>query len=230
MGTHLGLHSSSHIQQLSDMKFVFTLSIIVLLQTVISRRSMLERSKLDRKQASQVLRQNLKRSKRGWFDGVVTEIAVTAAPVATTDSDTTTSDPTTTIATTTRNPKEVQQEDADAFLRENNLSTVESWEEYKDKLESNTAIPEEEVDELERCCTSCWWNNGFTKIYGRSHHELTELAEKSFEKTGQRIQVPTACPKCYRHIPKHFNAPVKGLIKNVSRIKNVMRLLSGTTG
>lgn len=110
------------------------------------------------------------------------------------------------------------------------MSTVESWEEYKDKLEENTAIPEEEVDELERCCSSCWWNNGFTKIYGRSHHELTELAEQSFEKTGQRSPVPTACPKCIRHIPKHADAPVKGLMKNVSRIKSVMRLISGTTG
>merc|ERR1712014_245688 len=171
---------------------------------------------IDHQQASQVLKQN--RNKRN----LLGSIFGTGAPGTT--------DATTIGVTTTKSPKEQQNEDTQAFIRENHLNSVEAWEEYKDKLEENTAIPEEEVDELERCCSKCWWKNGFQKIYGRNHHELKELSERNFEETGKALPVPMACPKCIRHIPKHADAPVKGLVANFHRIKNIFRLITGATG
>merc|ERR1712168_1584657 len=52
-------------------------------------------------------------------------------------------------ATTTLSPKKI--------IFDNNLDTPKKWEAYKDRLEDIRDIPEEEVDELERCVFSCRW-------------------------------------------------------------------------
>merc|ERR1711893_135667 len=168
---------------------------------------------LDQKQASQVLTSKLDRSrnKRGILDIL----------------DFTTQPP---KQLTKEEKKELEKAKARDFVSENNLNSVEAWEEYKDKLEENSAIPEEEVDELERCTARCWWKNGATKIFGRNHHELKELAEKRFERTGEIVPVPIACPKCIRDIPIHADAPVEGLWSNFKFVRNLWRTMSGATG
>merc|ERR1711981_936433 len=70
------------------------------------------------------------------------------------------------------------------------LTSVESWEEFKDKLEENHNVPEEEVDELERCVSSCWWKDNWKDLGGHAHEEVKEKAEEA------GVEAPKACPKC----------------------------------
>merc|ERR1712179_629806 len=90
------------------------------------------------------------------------------------------------------------------------LTSVESWEEFKDNLEVKEEIPEEEVDELERCIDKCWWRDNWRDVKGVSHEELTENAQRD-----PNLEVPKACPKCVAKIPQHLDADKTAVINNV---------------
>merc|ERR1712004_58682 len=113
-------------------------------------------------------------------------------------------------ATTTGSPKsydEQQKDAADAFITKYHLTSVESWEEMKDKFEENADVPEEAVDELESCVGKCWMEDKKEKIKpgDKSVEERKENQEKAFEKTGDEnsfLPRIVPCPKCFRYIPK----------------------------
>merc|ERR1719219_346415 len=96
------------------------------------------------------------------------------------------------------------------------LTSVESWEEFKDKLEENHNVPEEEVDELERCVASCWWKDNWKDLGGHAHEEVKEKAEEA------GIEHPKACPKCIEKIPEWCGVDNQGaasaLLNNANQI------------
>ena len=134
---------------------------------------------------------NFLRIKRstGWFD------ATTGAPGSKTDA-------------TTQDYHEQQEAQAEQFIKQYHLTSVESWDELKERLEANANIPKNKVDELENCVSSCNWENRkeFFRPGDRSIGEKKQNQENCYEKSDAKDESCFAeklipCPKCFRYIP-----------------------------
>merc|ERR1712170_11048 len=124
-----------------------------------------------------------------------------------------------TVATTAgpttipKSKEEIIRSQQEYFVELYSLTSVEAWEEFKDKLEY-TDTKEEQVDELERCVDSCWRTDQLNDFLGKSHEEMKEKAEKAYENScaedddirlscdHSKLKTKSiACPKCIRYIP-----------------------------
>merc|ERR1719186_822816 len=74
------------------------------------------------------------------------------------------------------------------------FDSVEAMEHFKDELEE-TSLPEEEVDNFERCVSRCAWGDFFKDFVDRAYEEKLEESEKS------DVFKP-ACSHCIPKIPK----------------------------
>ena len=75
------------------------------------------------------------------------------------------------------------------------------WEEFKDELEE-TALPEEEVDRLERCTNPCG-----IKEFELRKSSATNSKDKSYSEMGEEreedgLPFEPACKQCFEAIPK----------------------------
>ena len=90
-----------------------------------------------------------------------------------------------------------------------NLMSVESWGELKEKLENNGNVDSAIPEALEKCISPCaredkrekWWSRN-----GNSCEERKEGQEKDFEQTGEkkfdkRFNPIISCPKCFQFVP-----------------------------
>merc|ERR1712168_515149 len=77
--------------------------------------------------------------------------------------------------------EELDAEQTDRFIQQYGLSSVKKWDEWKDELEENPDIPEEEIDELESCTSKCKWKDRMLDLRGKAHEELVEAVKKGRE-------------------------------------------------
>merc|ERR1712178_457072 len=92
---------------------------------------------------------------------------------------------------------------------DNNLISVESWGELKERLENNANVNRKIPEALEKCISPCkredWRENHFSSGKN-SHEERKEYQEEQYEKTGlkkfdKNFNPVFACTKCYKYIP-----------------------------
>ena len=110
---------------------------------------------------------------------------------------------------------------------ENNLDSLEAWEEWKDGLEEMD-LPEQEVDNLESCVSKCWAKDKLLDFVGRAFEETRETYEEAVEKgMDLKSQRPIPCPQCCETIPKALgdlekNWPqISGTCRNVKNERKV---------
>merc|ERR1711976_1005281 len=98
--------------------------------------------------------------------------------------------PVPTTAARVVSPEEADAEQTDRFIQQYGLHSVKKWDEWKDELEENPDIPEEEVDELESCTSKCKWKDRMLDLRGKAHEELVEAIKKGREagKTDLKIR------------------------------------------
>merc|ERR1739848_86379 len=106
------------------------------------------------------------------------------------------------------------------IIKQHHLTSVESWEEFKDKLEVKKHIPEEQVDELERCVSSCKRHDIWNDLKGVAHEELKEDYEKCVKNHGENYDCgdyPMACPKCFQKIPKNMQQSIADQLQDAQQ-------------
>lgn len=91
------------------------------------------------------------------------------------------------------------------------LTSIESWEELKDKLWWNEKIPEEDKEELSGCVAKCWLKDQANDLLGKAYEELKEDAEGKYEESclkgdglcdEETLKIATIpCQRCTRYIP-----------------------------
>merc|ERR1712141_309917 len=188
-------------------------------------------SQLDEHTLEKKIAESRLRVKRGWLDPVSTTGATTAG-----DSTTTAGNIGGTTACTgwlcpvpTTLPRQVSQdelniEQTDRFIAQYGLTSVNKWKEWKDELEENENIPEEEVDELERCTSKCKRTDRWNDLRGKAHEEVLEANKKARENGQSDIKDPIACKKCVRYIPKKVDAPKQATFRDrISQVKSAYK-------
>merc|ERR1712166_1224406 len=175
--------------QRSNMKILLTtLSFVIILQ--ITSAQIVKHPK----HAKQFLTSPKTRSKRGFFDPTTLQ-PTTLAPGQT---------------TTTRSHAQNVRDQAEAFAEKYHLTSIESWEELKDKLWWNEKIPEEDKEELSGCVAKCWMKDQANDILGIAYEELKEDAEGKYEESclkkdgcdeGTLKIAMIPCQRCTRYIP-----------------------------
>ena len=117
------------------------------------------------------------------------------------------------------------------------MTSVEAWEEFKDKLWWNEKVPEEDYDELNGCVAKCWLKDQMDDLKGVAYEELKEDANAKYDKSCDsgvcdesllRIkQIP--CQRCIRYIPMvtHLqnsdfgNLEVDSVIDKINTVNNI---------
>merc|ERR1711879_90626 len=121
--------------------------------------------------------------------------------------------------------QELNIEQTDRFISQYGLTSVNKWREWKDELEENENIPEEEVDELEKCTRKCKNKDRWDDLRGVAHEELLEANKKARESGQSDIKDPIACQKCIRYIPNKVDTPKQATFRD--RIRQVKTAYKG---
>merc|ERR1711997_621265 len=142
-----------------------------------------------------------------------------------------------TAATGTQSYEEIQKQMVENFIETYHLTSVEAWSELKEVMEakSRNKVPEEKVDELESCVSSCARRERWLKFGpgDKSIEEKKQNQEEAYEKSCDKGRCDEGvfkeklipCPKCFRYVPAVSNGLVDDLIGEVNPLdlfKNVI--------
>jgi len=145
-------------------------------------------------------------------------------------------------ATSTQSYEEVQKQKVENFIETYHLTSVEAWGELKETMESKERkhVPEEKVDELESCVSSCKRRERWLRIGpgDKSIKEQKQNQEENYEqcmdkggRQGKCKETAFAkklipCPKCFRYVP----AVSGGLVDDIIGQVNPMELFKNVIG
>merc|ERR1711879_576022 len=124
--------------------------------------------------------------------------------------------------------EEMQKQKVENFIETYHLTSVEAWSELKEFMESKSRnkVPEEKVDELESCVSSCSRREKWLKFGpgDKSIEEKKQNQEEAYEKSCDKGRCDESvfneklipCPKCFRYVPAVSNGIVDDLIGEVN--------------
>merc|ERR1711997_797520 len=132
-----------------------------------------------------------------------------------------------TAATGTQSYEEIQKQKVQGFIEQYHLTSVEAWGELKEVMEakSRNKVPEEKVDELESCISSCARRERWLKFGpgDKSIEEQKQNQEEAYEASCDKGRCDKSvfdkklipCPKCFRYVPAVSDGLVDGIISSV---------------
>merc|ERR1712038_873444 len=151
----------------------------------------------------------------------------------------------TTAAAEPKSYEEQKQETFNKFIDDYHLTSVEAWGELKEVMEGKKRadVPEEKVDELESCVSSCKRKEKWLQFGpgDKSIEEQKENQEEKFEKCTKKGEKKSKCdkafdkklipcPKCFRYVPIVTTGFVDELTGGILKDLNPVDLLSGVIG
>merc|ERR1712038_2068484 len=142
----------------------------------------------------------------------------------------------TTAAAEPKSYEEQKQETFNKFIDDYHLTSVEAWGELKEVMEGKKRadVPEEKVDELESCVSSCKRKEKWLKFGpgDKSIEEKKQNQEEAYEKSCDNGKCDEnvfnekliPCPKCFRYVPDVGGDIIDDLTGNILQKVNILDL------
>merc|ERR1719461_1657256 len=140
---------------------------------------------------------------------------------------------------TTQSYEEHKRQKVENFIETYHLTSVEAWGELKEIMEAKkrSQVPEEKVDELESCVSSCKRREKWLKFGpgDKSIEEKKQNQEEAYEKSCDKGRCDESvfkklipCPKCFRYVPavggdliSDLTGDILGKVNPLDLFKNV---------